>query len=159
MPQTSDDAATARHHAQHHDSRPERLLEMLHDIQEDVGCISDAAVAELASALNLSRADVHGVVTFYHDFRSTPAGCTRLQICRAEACQAMGCEALVAHAEKLLDIRCGDTTADGAFTLSGVYCLGNCALAPAAMLQGDLVGRLDTARLEHIIHTGREAQP
>ena len=132
---------------------------MLHDIQEDLGCISDATVAELASVLNLSRADVHGVVTFYHDFRSTPGGRTRLQICRAEACQAMGSEALVAHAEQRLAIRCGDTTADGAFTLSGVYCLGNCALAPAAMLQGELLGRLDTARLEQIIHTGSEAQP
>jgi formate dehydrogenase subunit gamma len=120
-------------------------------VQEALGCVPEAAVAPLANALNLSRAEVHGVVTFYHDFRREPAGRHVLRMCRAEACQAMECEAVVARAEDRLDVACGNTTADRRVTLEPVYCLGLCATAPAAMLDGKLVGRLTAARLDALL--------
>lgn len=127
------------------------LLPILHDVQATWGHIPDAAVPLIARALNLSRADVWGVVTFYHDLRTEPAGKHVLKICRAEACQAMGCEGLVERAEQRLGVTCGQTSADGRVTLEAVYCLGLCATAPSAMLDGKVVGRLDEARLEALI--------
>jgi formate dehydrogenase subunit gamma len=94
---------------------------------------------------------VHGVVTFYHDFRREPAGRHVLKLCRAEACQSMGSETLVAHLEKGLGVRCGETSADGAVTLEAVYCLGLCAVAPSAMLDGAVVGRLNERKLDALI--------
>jgi formate dehydrogenase subunit gamma len=108
-------------------------------------------VPALADALNLARAEVHGVVTFYHDFRSEPAGRHMLKMCRAEACQAMGGEALVARAEDRLGVACGGTGADGRVTLEPVYCLGLCATAPSAMMDGRVVGRLTAARLDALL--------
>jgi formate dehydrogenase subunit gamma len=127
------------------------LLPTLHDLQECFGCIPGAAVPMVAEALNLSRAEVHGVVTFYHDFRSEPAGRHVLKLCRAEACQAAGGDVLVARAVQRLNVPLGNTSADGRVTLEPVYCLGLCATAPSAMLDGRVIGRLDEKRLDALI--------
>jgi formate dehydrogenase subunit gamma len=108
-------------------------------------------VPVLADALNLSRAEVHGVVTFYHDFRREPAGRHVLKMCRAEACQAMGGEALVARAEDRLGVACGSTSADGQVTLQSVYCLGLCATAPSATVDGRIVGRLTADKVDNLL--------
>jgi formate dehydrogenase subunit gamma len=125
------------------------LMPILHAVQEAFGFIPEEAVRVIAKELNRSRAEVHGVVTFYHDFRREPAGRTVVKVCRAEACQAMGCESLVKHAEDRLE--CGNTSADGRVTLETIYCLGLCATAPSAMVDGKIVGRLDAAKLDKIL--------
>ncbi len=130
----------------HHGNDPAALLEILHDLQEEAGCVPRAAIADIAQALNLSRADVLGVVTFYHDFRREPAGRHVIRVCRAEACQAMGGEGVVAALEQALGIACGSTTPDGRVTVEAVYCLGNCALSPAALIDGKLYGRVNAER-------------
>jgi formate dehydrogenase subunit gamma len=127
------------------------LLPILHAIQENFGHVPAAAVPLIAAALNLSRAEVHGVVTFYHDFRNEPPGQRVLKLCRSEACQSMGGDALAARAEGRLATRLGETTPDGRITFESVYCLGLCACAPAAMLDGEPVGRLDAARLDALL--------
>ena len=142
---------TARAIAADYDNRPDALIEILHRLQAALGYVPETAVRTLADVLNLSRAEVHGVVTFYHDFRSAPAGRHVLKLCRAEACQSMGAEALVGVAEQRLGVACGSTTADGSVTLEPVYCLGLCATAPSAMMDGHLVGRLTSARLESLL--------
>lgn len=134
-----------------HAHREGPLLPILHDVQETFGCVPSAAVPVIAQALNLSRAEVHGCVTFYHDFRDVPAGRCVLKICRAEACQSMGGEALVKRAEERTGTACGETSRDGRVTLEAVYCLGLCANAPSAMLDGRLIGRLDTDELEALL--------
>ena len=126
-------------------------LPILHALQEAFGYVPEPAIPMVASALNLSRAEVYGVFTFYHDFRKAPAGQHVLKLCRAEACQAAGGDALAARAEQRLGIACGHTTADHRVTLEPVYCLGLCATAPSAMLDGRLVGRLDPDRLDALI--------
>lgn len=130
---------------------PGGLLPLLHDLQNSLGYIPAAVVPQIASAMHLSRAEVHGVISFYHDFRSEPAGRHLLQICRAEACQAMGARALEAHAKTRLGIDYGDTTADGAITLEPVYCLGNCACSPSVRLDDDIYARVDAARLDELL--------
>jgi len=127
------------------------LLPILHAIQEALGCVPPEAIPVLADELNLSRADVHGVVSFYHDFRSTPAGRTTVRICRGEACQAVGAQRLVDHLQDSRGLSLGDTSADGSVTVEQVFCLGNCALGPAAQVNGRLRGRLDEARLTTIL--------
>lgn len=122
------------------------LLPILHALNERFGYVDELAVPLLADVLNLSRADVHGVISFYHDFRREPAGRHVIRVCRAEACQAMGGEAVVAALEQALGIACGGTTADGRVTVEAVYCLGNCALSPAALVDGKLYGRVDAER-------------
>lgn len=126
-------------------------LVILHALQEAFGYVPEPAVPMIASALNLSRAEVYGVFTFYHDFRHQPAGRHVLKLCRAEACQAAGGDALVARAEAKLGIGIGNTTADNLTTLEPIYCLGLCATAPSAMLDGRLVGRLDEARIDALV--------
>ncbi len=126
-------------------------LPILHALQEVFGCVPEAAVPLIADVLNLSRAEVHGVVTFYHDFRRSPPGRHVLKLCRAEACQAMGGEALAARARARLGIGWGETTFDGRVTLDPVFCLGLCATAPSAMIDGKPVGRLTEARLDTMI--------
>lgn len=126
-------------------------LVILHALQEAFGYVPEPAIPMVASALNLSRAEVHGVFTFYHDFRKEPAGRHVLKLCRAEACQAAGGEALVAHAEARLGVSLGHTSADDRVTLEPVYCLGLCATAPSAMLDGRVVGRLDTMRFDALL--------
>jgi formate dehydrogenase subunit gamma len=127
------------------------LLPILHSIQEALGCVPPEAIPVLADELNLSRADVHGVVSFYHDFRATPAGRTTVRICRGEACQAVGAERLVDHLRDHCGMSLGDTSIDGSVTVEQVFCLGNCALGPAAQVNGRLRGRLDEARLSAIL--------
>src|SRR5450755_4901276 len=119
------------------------LLPILHALQDEFGYIDEAAEPLIAAALNRSRAEIHGVVTFYHDFRHAPAGRHVLKLCRAEACQAAGGDRLAARAEAQLGITLGDTTADARVTLEPIYCLGLCATAPSAMLDGRVVGRLN----------------
>jgi formate dehydrogenase subunit gamma len=126
-------------------------LVILHALQEAFGYVPEPAIPMIASALNLSRAEVHGVFTFYHDFRHKPAGRRVLKLCRAEACQAAGGEALAARAEARLGIAFGNTTPDERVTLEPIYCLGLCAIAPSAMLDGRVVGRLDEARIDALV--------
>jgi formate dehydrogenase subunit gamma len=126
-------------------------LVILHALQEAFGYVPQPAIPMVAEALNLSRAEVHGVFTFYHDFRHAPAGRHVLKLCRAEACQAAGGDALAARAEAKLGIALGHTTADERVTLEPIYCLGLCATAPSAMLDGRIVGRLDEARLDALV--------
>jgi formate dehydrogenase subunit gamma len=142
---------TARAIAAEFGNRPDALIEILHKLQGALGYVPEDTVPALANALNLSRAEVHGVVTFYHDFRSERAGRHVLKLCRAEACQAMGCEALVERAESRLGVACGSTSADGRVTLEPIYCLGLCATGPSAMLDGRVVGRLTPARLDALL--------
>jgi formate dehydrogenase subunit gamma len=132
--------------------QPGALLPILHAVQKEVGFVSPDAVTLIASELNLSRAEVHGVVTFYHDFRQHPAGRHLVTMCRAEACQAMGGSALIGRAEAQLGIELGDTTADGNITLEPAYCLGLCATAPSAMVDGTPVGRLTAARVDSLLN-------
>jgi len=127
------------------------LLEMLHAVQAEFGHVPGESQRLLADALNLSRAEIHGVPSFYHDFRESPAGRHVLKICRAEACQSMGGEAGAQRISDLLGIKFGETTKDGAVTLEAVYCLGMCATAPAAMLDGRPVGRVTGKRLESLV--------
>ena len=126
-------------------------LVMLHALQEAFGYVPEPAIPMIAQARNLSRAEVHGVFTFYHDFRHQPAGRRVLKLCRAEACQAAGGDALAARAEAKLGVTMGHTTADDRVTLEPIYCLGLCATAPSAMLDGRLVGRLDEARIDALV--------
>ena len=119
------------------------LLPILHAVQEAFGHIPETAIPQIAKALTLSKAEVHGVVSFYHDFRSAPAGRHVLKLCRAEACQTMGADAVADRIKKALGIDWHETTADGRVTLEPVFCLGLCACGPAAMVDGRLVGRVD----------------
>ncbi len=118
------------------------LLPLLHDIQDRLGYVPQSAIPDIARALNLSRAEVHGVVSFYHHFRQSPPGRHVLQVCRAEACQSMGAESLLNALRTQLGIDLHGTTADGAVTLEAVYCLGNCACAPSVMVDGRVRGRV-----------------
>ncbi|MBB3444695.1 formate dehydrogenase subunit gamma [Rhizobium sp. BK379] len=119
------------------------LLPILHEVQEQFGYVPQEALPVISEELNLSRAEVHGVVTFYHDYRDHPAGRHVLKLCRAEACQSMGGDALAERIKTLLGIDFHQTTLDGSVTLEPVYCLGLCACAPAAMLDGEVHGRVD----------------
>jgi len=134
---------------------PGALLPILHALQEEFGYIDQEAIPLVAEALNLSKAEVHGVISFYHDYRQAPAGRHVLKICRAEACQAMGCESLVSHVEKHLGVKMGETTADRSFTVEPVYCLGLCALSPSAMLDGKPYGRVSNQVADFLIDSAR----
>lgn len=134
---------------------PGALLPVLHAIQDALGFIPPEAVPRVAHALNLSQAEVYGVITFYHDFRSSPPGRHVLKLCRAEACQAMGSEALASHLTRRLGIAWKETSRDGALTIEPVYCLGNCALSPALMIDGKLRGRITTEKLDELIEACR----
>ena len=134
-----------------HDNRPDELLEIFHDLQHELGYVPDQVLPVIANALNRSRAEIYGVLTFYHEFRRTPGGRHNVKICRAEACQAMHTQTLCRHAEEKLGVKFGETTADGQFSLEAVYCLGNCALSPAMMIDGDLYGCVDKERFDNII--------
>ena len=134
-----------------HRHRDGPLIEVLHDVQAEFGCIPPGSVPVIARALNLSRAEVHGVVSFYHHFRTRAPGRHVLQICRAESCQAAGGRAIESHAQKRLGVGFGETTPDGQLSLEAVYCLGLCACSPAAMLDEEVHGRVTTASLDTLI--------
>lgn len=127
------------------------LIEILHEVQHVLGFVPPGAVPVIASELNLSRADVHGVRSFYHHFRVTPPGRRVLRLCRAEACQAMNGRALEAHARQRLGIGFGETTSDGEVTLEAVDCLGLCACSPAAMIDGEVHGRMTPEQLDVLL--------
>ncbi|QFS99108.1 formate dehydrogenase subunit gamma [Roseibium aggregatum] len=127
------------------------LLPMLHGLQAEFGYVPQAAVELIAEALNLSKAEVHGVISFYHDFRKAPAGRHVVKICRAEACQAVGGEALGEAVLAKLGLDWHGTTRNGAVTLEPVYCLGLCACAPAAMVDGKVIGRVTEDRMTRIL--------
>jgi formate dehydrogenase subunit gamma len=129
-----------------HATEPGPLLEILHSLQNDLGCVPPEAVPLLADALNLTRAEVHGVISFYHHFREHAPGRYVVQLCRAEACQSMNARALEEFVRGKLRVNFGETTADGRVTLEAVYCLGNCACAPAMMVNGELHGRVTPER-------------
>lgn len=127
------------------------LLPILHAVQAAFGYVPRDALPLIAEGLNLSRAEVHGVMSFYHDFREDPAGRHVLKLCRAEACQSMGADRVAAHARGKLGIEWHETTRDGAVTLEPVFCLGLCACGPAAMVDGRVVGRVDEARVDELL--------
>jgi formate dehydrogenase subunit gamma len=126
---------------------PGPLLEILHAVQNELGCVPADAVPLIAEALNISRAEVHGVVSFYHHFREQAPGRYVVQLCRAEACQSMNAHALEEFVRSRLRIGFGETTPDGRVTLEAVYCLGNCACAPSMMVNGELHGRVTPERI------------
>ena len=130
---------------------PGALLPVLHGIQDELGFVPPAAVPIIAEGLNLSRAEVHGVITFYHYFRDTKPGRHTIHLCRAEACQSMNQKTTEAHAKEKLGVEYHGTTTNGAFTLEPVYCLGNCAASPAMMVDGELYGRVTPDRFDAIV--------
>jgi formate dehydrogenase subunit gamma len=130
---------------------PGALLPILHALQDEFGYVDKEAIPLIASALNLSHAEVHGVISFYHDFRHVPPGRHVLKLCRAEACQSMACDKTIQHVEQRLGIRLGQTTEDGSFTVEAVYCLGLCALSPSAMLDGKVYGRVSPQVADFLI--------
>ena len=139
-----------------HADEPGALLPVLHAVQDRLGYLPPDTAARVALGLNISQADVHGVISFYHDFRSAPPGRHVVKLCRAEACQAMGAEALVDRLATRHGAALHATTSDGAVTLEPVYCLGNCALSPALLVNGRLVGRVTAERLDGLMATLRE---
>jgi len=134
-----------------HGARPEMLVQILHAFLESFAWIPEAAIRQLAEELNLSRADVHGVVSFYHDFRTAPPGKHVVRICQAEACQAMGSGELTAYAETALGLKMHESTEE--LTLEPIYCLGNCACSPTVVVDGTTFGRVDNRRFDEIVNT------
>ena len=134
-----------------HEDRPGGLIPALHALQERFGYIHDDAAPLLAAAFNLSRAEVYGVISFYHDFRREPGGRHVIKVCQAEACQAMGSRQLTEHARAVLGIDFHETTPSGDFSLEPVYCLGNCACTPSIMIGDDVYGRVDAKRFDAIL--------
>ena len=134
-------------------AKPGPLLEVLHAVQHEFGYVPSNVVAPLAEMLNLSRAEVHGVLSFYHHFRHSPPGKHVLQLCRAEACQSMGARALAAHVQQSTGLDWHQTSGDGLLSLEPVFCLGNCACGPALMLDGELHGRVSAERVDELLAT------
>ncbi len=132
-------------------NRPDALLEILHDVQHELGYVPEKSMPAIAHALNLSRAEVYGVATFYHDFHLKPTGKHSLKLCSAEACQSMGGRDLVAAVEKFLNVKMGGTTADGLITLEATYCLGLCASAPTMMIDNRPLARLNADKVKSVI--------
>jgi len=144
-------AARAREIIASHLHQEGAALPMLHALQDTFGCVPRQALPLVAEALNISRAEAHGIVTFYHDFRDAPPGRHVLRLCRAEACQSMGADALAEAAQKKLGARFGETTSDGNLTIEPVYCLGLCACAPSAMLDGEPLGRASVEKIKKLL--------
>jgi formate dehydrogenase subunit gamma len=135
------------------------LLPILHALQAEFGYVDEAILPIAAKALNLSKAEVHGTLSFYHDFRTVPAGHHQIAICRAEACQSVGCERLVGHLEHAHGLRIGETRADGLLTVLEVFCLGNCALGPAILADGEPIGRVDEDMLDALVARAGSPRP
>jgi formate dehydrogenase subunit gamma len=136
-------------------SMPGALLPILHAVQAKAGYIPAEAVPLIAERLNLSRAEVHGVISYYHHFHQHPLGKTVVQVCRAEACQSVGGDALAAHAVKEIGCDFKETNADGSVSLEPVYCLGQCACGPAVMINDDIYARVSPARLSSLLQQAR----
>lgn len=137
--------------AEKHGNKASELIEILHELQDQIGHVPESAMPILASALNLSRAEVYGVATFYHDFHLKPAGDHVIKICRAESCQSMGSFALIESLEKHLGIKLGQTTPDGKITLEAAYCLGLCASSPSMMVDGVVKARVTEDKAKALI--------
>ncbi len=144
----------ARETCERYGDKPEELLEILHAVQYEKGFLSDAALRTIAYSLNISRADVHGVASFYHDYKREKQANQTIKICRAEACQALGANALIAEAEKAFGVKLDKGGTD--VGLEAAYCLGNCALSPAVMIDDNLYGRVDLAKLKTLSMKHRE---
>ncbi len=158
MPEASAwNAERAREIIAEHGGPEGPMLPILHALQEEFGCVSAAAVPLIAEALNLTRAEVHGVVTFYQDFRREPCGAHVLQLCRGEACQSLGSEALAAAVLTKLGIAWHGTTRDGDLTVEPVYCLGLCASSPSALLDGEPLGHLNSSKIAEALEEARAA--
>jgi formate dehydrogenase subunit gamma len=138
--------------------QPGALTLILRRVQDELGWVPEQSVPLIADALNLSRAEVHGVISFYHDFRHHPPGRHVVRLCRAESCQARGAVALARHVKDRLGIDFGQTTADGRITLDAVYCLGNCACSPAVTIDDDIYGRVSPARLDRLLASLEEGR-
>ena len=136
-------------------STPGATLPILHDLQEEFGYIDDAVIPLIADALNISKAEALGVVSFYHDFRRSPVSGRTLKLCRAESCQAMGCEDLVSHLAQRHGLEVDSDEGGGALNVESVYCLGNCALSPAALLDGEPIGRLTVEHIDAVVADAR----
>jgi len=134
-----------------YDNRPDALIEILIDLQAERGCIADADIAPIADALNLTRAEIHGVRSFYSDFSTTPKGRVCVKLCRAEACKSVGGDTLAQIVEKRLSAKLGQTSPSGDVSLEAVYCLGNCALAPAALVGERLIGRATADKIANAV--------
>jgi formate dehydrogenase subunit gamma len=147
----SSSEAEIRRLAEDRASEPGALLPILHAVQDRLGYVPESGVPIIADVLNLSRAEVHGVLTFYHFFRTKPPGKRTLYVCRAEACQSMGSRDLEAYARTKLGVEFHEATADGRFSLEPVYCLGNCACSPAVMVDETVYGRVTPQRLDEIL--------
>jgi formate dehydrogenase subunit gamma len=145
------DTTTIEPIVREHAERPGALLPILHAIQDSHGYVPEAAVPVIADHLNLSRAEVHGVISFYHLFRTSPPGSKTLYICRAEACQSMGSRALEEHVRHKLKIDYHETTSDGRISLEPVYCLGNCACSPAIMVDETVYGRVTAEQIDKLL--------
>lgn len=138
-------------HILEYQAMPGALLPLLHAIQDDIGYVPELAYPLIAKALSLSVAEVHGVVTFYHHFRTHQPGRHILQVCRAESCQAMGSDALEIYIKNKLGVEFHETTPDGTFTLEPIYCLGNCACSPSVMINEEVYGRVDNKKIDQLI--------
>jgi formate dehydrogenase subunit gamma len=156
-PSSAEVAAAVSAAIERHAQRAGALLPLLHDVQEQLGYLPVECVTPIARALNVSHAEVHGVITFYHHFRRQPMGRLVLQLCQAEACQSMGCTALMDRAKESLHCTDHHTSADGEFSVEPVYCLGQCANAPAAMVGERVFARLTPARLDELVAALRAA--
>ncbi|RZI44357.1 formate dehydrogenase subunit gamma [Herbaspirillum sp. HC18] len=150
------DAAAVRALIAEHAAKPGAMLPVLHAIQNVLGHVPSEAEPLIADALNVSCAEVHGVLSYYHHFRREPAGKHIVRLCRAEACQSVGADALAAHATASLGCEFHETTQDGAFTLEPVYCLGQCACGPAVMIDNDVHARVTNAKLDGLLAVRRE---
>lgn len=154
---TAFDGAVAREIIARRRSTPGAALPILHDLQHQFGSIDDEAIPLIAEALNISKAETLGIVSFYPDFRRAPIEGRVLKLCRAESCQALGCEDLVRHLQTRHGIAPDKTSPDAGLHVETVYCLGNCALSPAALLDGEPIGRRDRARIDAIVLEARKA--
>jgi len=148
---TGNPAAVVASAIQKYAEIPGGLLPLLHEVQASLGHVPKDRVAEIARGMGLSRAEVHGVISFYHDFHDQPRGEKTIHLCRAEACQAMGSRKLEAHVKARLGIGFGGTTADGRFSLEPVYCLGNCACSPSIRIGDDVFARVDEKRFDELL--------
>lgn len=158
LPATGKTLATVRAVLAAHADEPGALLPVLHGVQDALGCVPPNVVPEIAGALNLSRAEVHGVITYYHHFRQTKPARHVLQVCRAEACQALGADSLLAHAQAALGCGVHETSADGAVTLEPAYCLGLCASSPAIQIDDELHARVTPEGLDELLAPLRAAK-